>query len=134
MHPQRQRHALGFTLIELMIVVAVISLLSAVAIPHYQSYVKKAALSTALASASAYKVIVEDAIALEGRFPAISQTFAIGTIRAESAPLATDNATNDLVVAITQGSGSGQSITLKRDANGAWRCSASSSVSLAGCS
>lgn len=123
----------GFTLIELMIVVAVISLLSAVAIPQYQTYVKKAALSSALTSATAYKVFIEDEIAFRGRFPALSRDFAIGTIRAESAPLATGTATNDVTVAITQGSATGQSITLKRDVNGVWRCTTSSNVSIAGC-
>jgi len=127
------RRANGFTLIELMIVVAVISLLSAVAIPQYQVYVKKAALSSALTSATAYKVLIEDEIALSGRFPALARDFAIGTIRAESAPLATGTATNDVTVAITQGSATGQSITLERDANGIWHCKTSSSVSIAGC-
>ncbi len=44
---------LGFTLIELMIVVAIIGVLSSIALPAYQNYVKKAEFSAALATMKA---------------------------------------------------------------------------------
>ncbi len=49
----------GFTLIELMIVVAIIGILAAVALPAYQQYTKKAKFSEVILATSASKVAVE---------------------------------------------------------------------------
>lgn len=49
----------GFTLIELMIVIGIIAILSAIAIPGYQGYIQKAALTDMLQSAIPYKTAVE---------------------------------------------------------------------------
>ncbi len=60
----------GFTLIELMIVVAIIGILAAVALPAYQDYIARAQVTEGVSLASGFKVPVSEFIADKGHFPA----------------------------------------------------------------
>jgi len=61
----------GFTLIELMIVVAIIGILAAIAIPAYQDYTIRAQVSEGLSLASAAKTAVGETFLNDGEAPAL---------------------------------------------------------------
>ncbi len=61
----------GFTLIELMIVVAIIGILAAVAIPAYQDYIARAQVSEAVSLMGSAKVPLSEYFADKGDWPAV---------------------------------------------------------------
>ena len=116
----------GFTLIELMIVVAIIGILAAIALPAYQDYTIRTQVSEGQALMSGAKNGVTDFWSDKGRFPASNGSAGIHTTAA--------SITGSYVTSITVGTGgvitalygkkvnqkiSGQSCTLTpRDAGG----------------
>ena len=64
----------GFTLIELMIVVAIIGILAAIAIPAYQNYTIRAQVTEGLSLADGWKTSIAEYYANNGSFPTCSST------------------------------------------------------------
>ncbi len=64
-----QKSQQGFTLIELMIVVAIIGILAVIAIPAYQNYIARGQVTEALSLASGLKGAVAEVFAQDGSCP-----------------------------------------------------------------
>jgi len=69
----------GFTLIELMIVVAIIGILAAVAIPAYQDYLKRSKITEVAAAAAACKTSLSEYVASKNAFPPDADTAGCST-------------------------------------------------------
>jgi prepilin-type N-terminal cleavage/methylation domain-containing protein len=72
--PERQR---GFTLIELMIVIVIVSVLSAIALPAYQGYVVRSKMAEPLAALDDAKERVSEYVAANRRFPRNANYFTV---------------------------------------------------------
>jgi type IV pilus assembly protein PilA len=127
----------GFTLIELMIVVAIIGILAAVAIPAYQDYIARAQVSEGVSLASSGKTPLAEFFADKSRWPTAAGSV-MGTVSGKYVSLVSISSTggSNLVIQslfkATNVSGGIVSKTLAittADGGKKWTCSAGAGAS-----
>ena len=130
----------GFTLIELMIVVAIIGILAAIAIPQYQDYIARSQVTRAYGEMASLKTGIEQAL-VDGKTGSLDGSATADTLAGATNSSLLDQGTNNgtpvinyttgtavtTVTGVMNGDASaaikGSTIVLTRDAQGGWTCS-----------
>jgi len=138
----------GFTLIELMIVVAIIGVLAAIAIPQYQNYVAKSQYSRVVGESGALRTAVElclneNIATADCETGSTDSNLLSGTSPDRKPVITIDNAAGTATIVATFGanasavltSGTAKKITWTRSAAGNWTCAsdAAKKYSTTGC-
>jgi type IV pilus assembly protein PilA len=125
----------GFTLIELMIVVAIIGILAAVAIPAYQDYIARSQVSEAVSLLGSGKTPLAEYFADKGAWPTVSDVMGntqgkyTGAISGVGTGTINGTASQFTLVAAMKSTGINAAITSKsvmlftQDAGKNWSCS-----------
>ncbi|HKK14981.1 MAG TPA: pilin [Gammaproteobacteria bacterium] len=125
----------GFTLIELMIVVAIIGILAAIAIPAYQDYTIRSQVSEGLSLADGAKTAVAEFYNNRGTWPPANSSAGLATSSSITGNYVTDVDASGGKIVVTYGNTAntainGKTLQLSPNTNGGsvqWTCSQGSS-------
>ncbi len=133
-----KKYQSGFTLIEMMIVIAIVGILSAIAVANYQTQVRKTHIISIYQTLNdfrmPYEILVNDGEAVRSFDPdglnMPSQTqYCQFSVIAPNVDLTTPNAIKCQIQNISYLDN--QTLALDRAANGSWSCRASESIPIA---
>lgn len=130
------KHKTGFTLIELMIVVAIVGILVAVAIPMYQRYTIRTQVTEGINLSSGAKVAVADYYMNTGDWPTNNSVAGLSTPTQIAGEYTAQVSVSSNVIQIEYGNSAhskinGQSVTLTGAGNGgsvSWTCASGGAI------
>ena len=104
----RPRRGRGFSLIELMMVIAIVAVLASVAVPRYQTYVQRSHINASLAHSRALQLALAEYLSINAEFPPDTASLSRYQI-----PAGERQSSSDLVERIDYRGGSDPIITIR---------------------
>lgn len=81
MEMKNMRKSLGFTLMEILVVIGIVAVLAAISIPLYQNYIVRAEVAEGFSAVEEQKAAIEEFYSLNGRLPENAQEAGVSEIQ-----------------------------------------------------